>query len=339
MEWVGTSGQVRTPGKKREAVSKAVISVVALCTAMLTLIGLWNTAPLYPHSAPEPGVVDVFTIVTSGIVFMDPETSDIVWRGEQRVSRIIGKEPWRSPVPAGLEARIAWRENRDIVGNPDHNIVSWVESVDRQRGDLVVVEADTGVVLARATLSTPGNRAVVIASVDEAAVYFATPDPESAEAEIRSVDLWEWQWSAGEEPRNTTDDAGRRFFVNDVAAGVWVVYGPGVMSFGSEHTRSFSSASHPMGLTDFGGALSPNGRYWYGAGSPRIFDTATGEYMQISDARERDYGWTGAAELTMTRPFVVCSARTGRCLKPAPIPQQGVCWPYGVVCGEYLPIY
>ena len=87
-----------------------------------------------------------------------------------------------------------------------------------------------------------------------------------------------------------------------------------------------------------GGALSPDGRYWYGAGTSQIVSTATGIPIGIPAARERDYAWTGAAELTLTKPFLVCSAVTGQCQGPATFAAQDVCAPYGVVCGTNLPV-
>jgi hypothetical protein len=73
-------------------------------------------------------------------------------------------------------------------------------------------------------------------------------------------------------------------------------------------TRS-SSEIAPAGRTDFGGALSPDGRYWYPAGSPKIIDTATGEAVAIGISADRAYGWTGAGELTITNPFSLRAPR------------------------------
>jgi hypothetical protein len=339
MERVRRPRRARISGHERKVSLRRGALVVTLCAALLIAIGVWNAFSPAPGKEPVPSTAGVFTFVSTGIVFVDPATSEIVWRDTQQVSKRIGEDPWRNPDPQDPKTYIAWREHREIVGNPDHNIVTWVETIDGRRGDLVVVEANTGNVLARAPIQSPGNRSVVIAGVDDETVYYATPDPGTESPDMPSDDVWEWGWADGRAPRPGTEHAGRQFSVNDISAGVWAVYGaPPTMEFGDALTRRGSEARWPSGWTDFGGALSPNGEFWYAAGSTEIVETATGDAIDISAARERDYGWTGPAELTMTNPFVVCSAETGRCVEPAPIPVQGVCYRYGVVCGDHLPV-
>ena len=46
---------------------------------------------------------------------------------------------------------------------------------------------------------------------------------------------------------------------------------------------------------------------------------------------------TSSSELTLTRPFLVCSAVTGQCQGPASFVAQDVCAPFGLVCGDNLP--
>ena len=126
-------------------------------------------------------------------------------------------------------------------------------------------------------------------------------------------------------------------FYNDVSAGTWAVYGNGV-EFEDANTQTVTNAEYsPEKPTDFGNAFSPDGKYWYGAMTSQIVEAATGDVIELPAGREREYAWTGPAELTFSRPFMVCSARSGQCQGPAGI-VPNVCAPYGIACGDHLPV-
>lgn len=319
------------------------ITVVVLCSAILVGLGIWNAS--LPRQEPAGGVpederVSVFTLVSSGIVYLDPDTSEIVWKNDDGDRESIGKNPWRNPgtaPPSESTGVPAWRQNRDIVGNPEHDLVTWVETQDGERGDLVVVQASTGTVLARASVPAPRDRYVVIAAIDEDTVYFATPEQQRAWPDLPGLWIWIWDWSAGGPPENLGIDR----YYNDVSAGLWAVYeGLTGVHFEEENRSPLSVATTPVDdyRTDFGSALSPDGRYWYGARTSQIVDTATGTVVKIPAETDPDYAWTGPAELTLTEPFRVCSATTGHCRGPAGIPPNWVCAAYDVDCGTNLPL-
>lgn len=333
MDRVGASG-----GRMHSSLMKRAVTVVVLGAAVLSGISLWSSLspPADPVGAPD-ALISVFTFVSTGIVYVEPETSEIVWQDAGRDEQTIGEIPWRNQGkarPGESTGFPAWRENRDLVGNPDHDLVTWVETEDGERGDLVVVRASTGEVLARTPVQAPEESFIVIASVDEDAVYFATPHPTTGFPDVPGAKIWVWRWTAGEQPENL--ESGR--YYNDVSAGMWAVYGNGV-EFEDEHGRTLVTVPFSDEKpTDFGGALSPDGRFWYGARTSQIVETATGTTIDIPAARERDYAWTGSKELTLTKPFLVCSAVTGQCQGPTTFVAQDVCAPYGIVCGDNLPV-
>lgn len=316
-----------------------VLAVVAFCVALLVGGGVWDgvTPPSDSDARSAADRIEVFTLVSTGIVFVDPETSDIVWKSAAGDTTIIGKEPWRNPGtarPSEATGTSAWRENRDIVGNPDHNVVAWVETNEGTREDLVVVEASTGDVLARAPIWASTERSVVIASVDDDTVAFATPDPRTGLPYMSGADIWIWRWAAGESPRPVQNN----LHYNDVSAGTWALYETDAVEFVHEGGPTLVTTPDPGDwMTDFGSALSPDGKYWYRGMGGEILDTSTGIAVLLPSARKLTYGWTGAAELTLTRPYLVCSAVTGQCRGPAGI-SGDVCAPYGVVCGNHLPV-
>ncbi|MET0933080.1 MAG: hypothetical protein ABWX56_05165 [Mycetocola sp.] len=336
---------VRRAGATKRNVTTAVV-VVAACIAALIGAGVWSaTMTTSDSDAEEPlAPIEVFTFVATGIVYVEPGTSRVVWQDGDGASQDVGSLPWRNPVPQGVKAAdLPWGEHRDIVGNPDLDIVAWVQTVDRHRGDMVVVKASTGQILARTPVQAAVGRSVVIASVDEEAVYFATSDPTWGIPDVPDDAVWIWRWALGEAPQLPELLPGR--YHNDVSAGVWAVYEATGMTFRelNGETHAYAGDLHTL-KTDFGGALSPDGRYWYAAGSSRIVDTATGEAVDIEASAKRAYGWTGSAELTFTRPtLVTCSATSGECGRPFGTPPygvslQGVCARFGLACGDGLPV-
>lgn len=325
--------------RQKSQVLPAII-IVVLCVVALVGVGIWN-ASLPTDSADKPAVaeISVFTFVDTGIVYVDPESAEIIWRNADGDQESIGESPWRNPgtpLPNTLNGHPAWREGRDIVGHPDHDLVSWVETSDGRRGDLVIVEASTGEVLARTPVPAPPERYVVIASVTDDTIYFATPDPEAAIPDMPGPDIWTWSWAEGEVPIAHQVE---RYF-NDVSAGRWALYEDQGVEFADANRQSRVSVTAPLleaAVTDFGGAFSPNGAYWYGSGGSRIYESATGDSIELPASRKLNYGWTSSTELTMTEPFVVCSAITGQCRGPADV-FPDVCAPYDLVCGEHLPV-
>ena len=334
----GGAPQVAPTGtRNRRSWMTEVIGVIALCAAGLAAIGVWSrTSFAGADTVSQVTLVEVFTFVETGIVYVEPRTSGIIWRGHQPVERRIGEDPWRNrPLNA---PDLPDTSRRDIVGNPDWNVVAWVESVHGRRGDLVVVEANTGNVLARAHLAIPLNRSVVIASVDDEVLYFATPHRAAGWTDVESDEVWSWRWASGAAPRQAIGHPEHPFPVHDVSAGVWAVNGRGVLSVGASGGLALSIPSPRSIRTGFGSALSPDGRFLYAAGRSQILDTATGEVVDLAASSDRPYGWTGRGELTLTSPFATCSAATGRCRTPVGVPPQGLCLPYGVVCGNHLPV-
>jgi hypothetical protein len=247
------------------------------------------------------------------------------------------------------------------VGNPEHNVVSWVETVDGRRGDILVVEADTGEELARAPIEGtplvvvdgveyPQEDYVVIASVDDEAVYFAVADRNWPFPDVHPDTIGVWHWAAGEDPQFGA--LGIDGYVNDLSAGVSASYSGGGTVF--EDADGETVIGPDTSGTDFGAALSPDGRFWYPANSSQIVETATGEAFEITPAAEQAYGWTGAAELVL----ILCDERTGECqthtcdferddgrfcTPSRPWPRQtdggpfGVCAAYGLACRTNMP--
>ena len=328
----------RTPKQHR----LPIFSLITACVTLLAGIGIWTSISPRAGSADDgtAAPVSVFTLVSTGIVFVDARTSEIVWRSSGKEEKVIGEDPWRNPElarPSDQTGVPAWREDRDIVGNPEYDLVSWVETVSGRRGGLVVVEASTGTVLARAPIAAPRDRSVVLASVDDERVYFATPDPATGFSDVPGASIRIWNWAAGENPRYIGIHQTNRFY-NDVSAGTWAVYNHGV-DFEDRDRHVLGAARYSAaGRTDFGSALSPDGTYWYGVETSQIVETATSRTITLPYAFNRNYGWTGLAELTLTSPLMVCSATTGTCGAPAGVPPGGICTFYGVVCGNSLPV-
>jgi hypothetical protein len=315
------------------------VALVAICLAVLSGVGLWNLLSVRAaDDGQEAARVSVFTLVSTGIVYVEPGSSEIVWKNTEGEQNTIGEDPWANPGtarPSELTGAPAWRDNRDIVGNPEHDLVAWVETREGERGDVVVVQASTGYLLARTPVPPPPDRSVVIAGIDDATVYFATPDHTLGWPDIPGIWIWVWNWTAGAAAANHGVDR----FYNDVTAGTWAVYELDNVDFERRDRYPIATVRSPTSYrTDFGSAFSPDGRYWYGAGTSLIVETATGNSVSIPATREQDYGWTGPTELTLTDPSIVCSAVTGHCRGPAGIPPNPVCAPYGIVCGNHLPV-
>jgi hypothetical protein len=351
-------GRGRRP--RRSAPTKAVLAAVALGTAAVLGLGVWATIAASmsagPASEPQADQIEVFTFVESGIVYVDPDTAEIIWRNAQRVSKTIGKDPWRNPEPTDADVGPVrpWNDDRQIVGNPGHNVVSWVETADGRRGDIVVVEASTGKELARAPVDGPPGDSVVISSVDDEAVYFAVVEQNWPFPDVDSDFVRVWRYAAGEQPERGPRDS--TVYFNDFSAGVSAIYVQTGVLFERTDLVTLSVASGAdTARTDFGGALSPDGRFWYGAESSKVFETATGKAFEIPTAPEREYAWTGATELVLTvcdggarecqthtcdagRPGGVVCAPGLRWPESAEGSPFGLCAPYGLACGSRMPV-
>jgi len=296
--------------------------------------------------------IDSFTVVEGGVVYVDPSTSQIVWEGWDRTTKVIGERPWHPDADAsyGEMSGVAYGRHRGVVGNPLHDLVSWVESDGAARGDLVVVRASTGEELARAPIEAPSDRYVILASVDQEAVSFATPTTNDATGYILGDDVWVWRWAQGESPAVPPQRAGQR--IMDVSGDIWAVDAGSLLRFedGSGRLLSQVHASYED-RTYFGNPLSPDGRFWYGPAHGEVVATATGEVVGL-DWTGHPFGWSGVTELTMIADWFgqatstaggpapllgSCDAITGACTDPVPIPDLGMCAADMPDCGYGLP--
>ncbi|MDN4611228.1 hypothetical protein [Arthrobacter burdickii] len=263
---------------------------------------------------PSPVRVASFTEAKTGVVYVDADSSKIVWESWEHDTKEIGRQPWRNAgaTPVGR----MWGEFRDIVGNPESDVVSWVETTDGQRGDIVVVQPSTGRVLARTPIEASPEQPVVFASVDDHAVHYATgTDPGGSGA---NENIWVWQWASGEDPH-----LGRRgVAVLDVSGDTWAVAGGSRISFERTDGSVLSSVDASYGdRTYFGGGLSPGGRFWFAPAYGLVVETSTGKEVRLEHGFDGRYGWTGPEELTMIGPGLsVCSAITGNCDDPIDAP-------------------
>jgi hypothetical protein len=254
---------------------------------------------------PSPVRVASFTTTSTGVVYIDAETSSIVWEDWEHGAREIGRQPWLEP--NGTRVGRQWGEFRDIVGDPNHDVVSWVEMTDGHRGDIIVVRPSTGEVLARAGIPPPTEHSVVFGSIDDAALYYATSPGGGAIG-----DVWVWRWAAGEAPQLSDQP------VADVSGDIWAVGREDRIDFENADGTVLSSVHSSYGdRTAFGSGLSPGGRFWYAPAYDLIIETATGASVNIARGFQQRYGWSGPEELTLIGPGIsVCSAITGKCEGP-----------------------
>jgi len=292
---------------------------------------------------PQVDRIGSFTVVPTGVVYIDLATTQIVWEDWQHRTVLIGQQPWH-PEPDTEQGGVRgsqWGQHRDLVGSASEDLVAWVEQDRGQRGDLVVVQPSTGAILARTAVPGPPELPVVIAGVDAGSVYFATPSDGLVYTSPVSRDVWVWRWAAGQVPE-ASDLGGGAAYVADVSADVWAVYEPpGTLRFQDAAGEVLSEVPSTYGdRTFFGGGLSPDGRFWYGPAHDEIIATATGEAVPATVNWQGRYAWTGPARLTFVgRPLTVCDATTGACTDPIPIPDVGSCGPGQEYCGYDLPAY
>ena len=252
-----------------------------------------------------PARVASFTTTSTGVVYVDAETSRLVWADWEKSTRGLG---WLEPKETRVDRQWGeFREIRDIVGNPSHDLVSWV-----QRGaygaDIVVVRPSTGEVLAHAVIpSLSSEKSVVYGSIDEAAVYYAISPGGGA-----TGDVWVWRWAAGEAPQLSDRP------VADVSGDIWAVEREDRIDFEKADGTVLSSVhSSYRDRTSFGSGLSPGGQYWYAPAYDLIVETATGAAVKIGRSFQQRYGWAGPEKLALVGPGIsVCSAVSGKCEGP-----------------------
>lgn len=251
-----------------------------------------------------PARVASFTTTSTGVVYVDAETSRIVWADWEHGIRRLG---WLEPKET--RAGRQWgefRDIRDIVGNPSLDLVSWVQR-GAYSGDILVARASTGEVLAGAAIQSLAEKSVVFGSIDDAAVYYATSPGGGA-----TGDVWVWRWAAGEAPQLSDRP------VADVSGDIWAVRREDRIDFENADGTVLSSVHSSYGdRTAFGSGLSPGGRFWYAPAYGLIVETATGAAVKIERGFQQRYGWAGPEELTLIGPGIsVCSAVSGKCEGP-----------------------
>ena len=255
---------------------------------------------------PQRNDIRAYTLVATGVVYVDADTAEIVWESWTHQRKVIGQ--LGQDALAEPEPYLTIGNRRDIVGNPVHDLVAWMEPAAESPGDLVVVQASTGQELARTDLGGLAPDAatgpwVVLGSVDSESVYFSiTPEPSMHRGGDK---VWTWQWSAhGIRPINRPDANG----VLDVSGGVWArTVGEG---FGFEDASGQLIQDAEAAYSDatiFGVGLSPDGRFWHSVAYQEVLDLRTGERIVLdlpppwaddSGLLPPEFGWTAATTVT-----------------------------------------
>jgi hypothetical protein len=282
---------------------------------------------------PQEHKVASFTAVSTGIVYVEKESARVVWESWQHERRVIGQLGQDALRPADGPGMF-FGNRRELVGNPMHDLVAWVETTGKRRGHLVVVRASTGKHLAATDVRDllprtdvrPPTRRVVIASVDAETVWFAPMDRNAtAVNSVPGNEVRTWRWAVGEPP--LVDRSRADQYVIDVSGGVWAIEG---LAFQDAERRVLSQvSSFNSDRTYFGLALSPDGRYWFSPVYNAVIDTGTGRSGGLRGAPQnmQAYGWTGASTLTILnqgrtwdgmagKAWTSCDARTGECARP-----------------------
>jgi hypothetical protein len=293
-------------------------------------------------SWPQRGDVMAYTAVATGIVYVEAGTAKIVWESWQHQRKVIGQlgsDALADPAAPG----IMWQNRRDIVGDPLHDLVAWVEVAGEAAGHLVVVQASTGEKLARTDIrsvtSDPEvNPWVEIASVDEESLHFSlTHFPPPFYRTGKQV--WTWHWAAGGPPVNCRGPEHR---VMDVSGAVWAIDKGATLRFEDATGQRLSEVPAAFeDRTTFGIGLSPDGRYWYGPAYGQVVDTTTGALVTLDDpahSRFMAFGWTGKSTVTIlsgpilgdTGSWVSCDAVSGAC--------RSAEYCGSAYCGEKMPL-
>ena len=260
---------------------------------------------------PEADEVGSFTVTSTGVVYVDA-ASRIVWESAGGARKVLGQRPWHLPKSSEMFGRY-----RDLIGNPQHDLVAWVETDGGQAGDLVVVQASTAGEVARTALPEPG-RAVTLASLDRERLYFGHTQRGSAR-DFGTGSVYEWHWSAGTPPQLAEDRGG----VIDVTAGIWAVDAGPVMRF--EDDRGRTLVELPISYNErapFGYGLSPDGRFWFAASYGEFVVTATGERRPLrgpTNGHSGRFGWIDTHTFAFANRDGLhkCDATTGLCTAAA----------------------
>jgi hypothetical protein len=296
-----------------------------------------------PYAGTEPwshvARIGSFTVVASGVVYIDPATSQVIRERWDHQTTVIGQAPWHGEgdTSQGGVRNHQSGQYRDLVGSASGDLVTWVERNGDQRGDLIVMDAGTGTVLARTTVPGPPEQPVLIAGVDDDTVHFGVG---STRGPIPASNMWVWRW-ADEAPPRGADQFDEFDLVLDVSGDTWAVDVGGGMQFqdAAGNVLSALPASYEDG-TLFGSALSPDGQFWYGPAHYEVVVTSTGERIPTPGGSPTRYGWTGPTELTfIQRGLKVCDGTTGGCTESIPLPPGGPCMSGDPYCGYDLPAY
>ena len=268
-----------------------------------------------PYAGDErwshPDRVSSFTHVKDGLVYVERDTSTIVFESWQHRTVVLGSDPMTDPMMR-LGPRL-------VVGDPLNDVVAWAEGTTHKATPLVVVEASTGDQLARTSLPVKGG--VSILSVSGSIMHIADP----ATAAWR---IWSWKWRTDQPPRNT----GRSVYdTADVSGQVWATVGSHLrFENASGQLLSQVPASYSDGTRHNG--LSPDGTYWYSATHNKAVATATGERVDLAPVLASipddyllmsiSFVWTGESKLTVAGPsgVRVCDIETVACGESERIP-------------------
>lgn len=253
---------------------------------------------------PQRDDIKAYTVVATGVVYVDADTAEIVWESwthQRKVIGQLGQDALADPGPG-----VIFGNRRDIVGNPAHDLVAWVEPAAETPGDLVVVQASTGQELARTDLGglaaeAAPNPWVDITSVDRESVYFSITF--SPLFTVRNGDkVWTWRWSAREPPVSGPE----AHLVRDVSGGVWARTVGSNLGFEDASGRLLLELPPAYAYHDgifFGFGLSPDGRYWHARAYDEVVDLRNGELIPLDlpallAPRVQEFGWTAATTVT-----------------------------------------
>jgi hypothetical protein len=280
---------------------------------------------------PMAGPIASLTVVEGGVVYVLPDRR-IIFESWQHDSAVIGEAPWfdEDPFDFDPQGRGSWA--RGVVGDPAHDLVAWFETESGRRGDLVLVQASTGVELARTAVPGPAGVRAAIAAIGDEYVYFsaqsdegrrASPEPDRRLVWMSSSwpldDVWSWRWGSGAAPGDTGRQAQD---VEDVSAEVWARTVEPKLRFETGSRKLLSSVGSYLMERGRGRGLSPDGRFWFAQWG--LVVTETGERRSLGpdvfgkEMAVRNYAWTGTTKLTIVSDngLTVCDAVAATCSAP-----------------------
>jgi hypothetical protein len=245
-----------------------------------------------------------FTVLSSGFVWVEDETSHprIFFSGWQGGTKVIGRNPWPSVQPLSRTHDHPRGLRRNVVGNPQRNWLAWIEQGLKQK-QLVVAYAPSGAV-ARTAIPAAGPEWLDVLAIDAAVVYLRRCPAATEPVELPGGDLstaptsrtgcsiWKWSWqlrNTGLVPSGHSWVEPDGTVLQDVSTGVWAVTRTNRrgLTFVSPQGGHLSDAAVVVSGEDEGNGLSPDGRYWFSAGSRSIVVTATGEVRPLGAGLSR----------------------------------------------------